>query len=76
MSGSSYPELHFNSKEFTLRYGSDGMLYAEHKVNKTFFIFLNGQWLDLDDALAMMQSVPDNYLEEDLDEQENFSDDY
>lgn len=60
-------ELNFNSNDFKLLYGSDGLLYAEHKVNKTFFIFLDGEWVDLDDALMMMQSVPDNNFEFDVD---------
>ena len=67
MSGSSYPELNFNSNDYAAAYGTDGMLYAQHKVNKNFFIYLNGEWVDLDDALDMMQSVPETFMDEDVD---------
>lgn len=66
----------FNANEFDLIYGTDGFLYAQDKFSGEIFVFVNGQWEGLDDVWDLMQSVPEYFPENFVDNQENFLDDY
>ena len=57
-------------------YGSDGYLYAKHKVNGEIFVLVNGEWDDLDSVQGLMQGVNENSLDSDVDNLEFFPDDF
>ena len=74
---SNYPENSFtNAKEYHLLYGADGFLYAKHKISGEIYVCLYGQWEELNAALEIMQSIGENYHENDVDNPENFTDDF
>ncbi len=62
--------------EYRLVYGADGFLYAEHKTDGTFFVYINAEWQDLDSVYDLMQGVFENNSGFDVDNEEFFSDDY
>lgn len=77
MSGYNYPENSFvNTVEYRLMYGTDGFLYAEHKVNGEIFVLINGEWEELDSVYEVMQSTHENNPNLDVDSSEFFPDDF
>lgn len=56
-------------------YGTNGFLYAEHKLNGLIFVLINGEWEDLDSVHGLMQSAHENNLNFDIDNQDFIPDD-